>query len=44
MEKMGKAKAVNYLLRDKPELKTFYTDQFPGLCNFRVCDAAKPDE
>ena len=26
MEKMGKAKAVNYLLRDKPELKTFYTD------------------
>lgn len=44
MKKIDNMRAANESLRGRPDLKTFYTDEWIDLVNFRVCDAAKPEE
>ena len=44
MDKIDSMRAANDSLRGRPNLKTFYNDEWIDLVNFRVCDAAKPEE
>ena len=43
-KKFDEMEAQDESLKNRPELKALYTDDWVDLVNFRVCDAAKPDE
>ena len=43
-KKFEDVRAADDSLRSRPQVRTFYSDDWIDLVNFRVCDAAKPDE
>jgi len=44
MAKFDKVETDDELLRNRPDLQSFYTDSWVDLVDFSVCDAAKPDQ
>lgn len=42
--KLDQVRASDESLRSRPELRSFYSNNWVDLVNFRVCDAAKPEE
>ena len=44
MQRKFDIEAADESLRSRPELKSHYSDDWVDLVNFRVCDAAKPEE
>ena len=44
VDKFDRVRAQDESLRNRPELRSVYSNSWVDLVNFRVCDAAKPDE